>query len=192
MHGGANGATDDDVDTRWMSYAELAEARRITTSSAIRLVLRRGWRRQKDNQGVMRALVPQRWSEPAPGKDFDPGAHLRQAIEALEASVAALRERAEVAERVAQTERERANRTEVAQRAELSRGNYLRDKIDELRAELAEATYQVELARREAFEAMQYAEAFRQADDRWQSLGRIARIRAAWRNEPLVQEMVEE
>ena len=95
MHEGGNGAADDDADSRWMSYAELAEARRITLSSAIRLVVRRGWRRQMDNQGTMRALVPPKWSEPAPGKDFDPGGHLRQTIEELEASVAVLRQRAE-------------------------------------------------------------------------------------------------
>jgi hypothetical protein len=80
MHEGGNGAADDDADSRWMSYAELAETRRITLSSAIRLVVRRGWRRQMDNQGTMRALVPPKWSEPAPGKDFDPGGRLRQTI----------------------------------------------------------------------------------------------------------------
>jgi hypothetical protein len=49
MHAGGNGIADDDADSRWMSYLELAEARRITTSSAIKLVMRRGWRRQQDN-----------------------------------------------------------------------------------------------------------------------------------------------
>ena len=49
MHAGGNGVADDGDDSRWMSYLELAEARRITTSSAIKLVMRRGWRRQQDN-----------------------------------------------------------------------------------------------------------------------------------------------
>ena len=106
MHEGGNGSADDDADSRWMSYAELAETRRITTASAIRLVLRRGWRRQADNQGTMRALVPLKWSEPAAGKDVDPGGHFSQAIAALEASVVALRERAELAERAVRAERE--------------------------------------------------------------------------------------
>ncbi len=167
-----------------MSYLELAEARRITTSSAIKLVMRRGWRRQQDNQGIMRALVPPKWAEPAPGKDFDPGAHVSQAIEALEASVAALRERAEAAEHVARIERERANRSEQAQRAELSRGNYLRDKIDALRADLAEAQRELEMARHEVFEAMQTAAELREADARWRTLGRVARLREAWRSVP--------
>jgi hypothetical protein len=182
MHAGGNGGADDDADRRWMSYLELAEARRITTSSAIKLVMRRGWRRQQDNQGIMRALVPPKWAEPAPGKDFDPGAYVSQAIEALEASVIALRERAEAAEHVAQIERERANWSEQAQRAELSRGNYLRDKIDALRADLAEAQRELEMARHEVFEAMQTAAALREADARWRTLGRVARLREAWRS----------
>jgi hypothetical protein len=184
MHAGGNGVAYDDADSRWMSYPELAEARRITTSSAIKLVMRRGWRRQQDNQGIMRALVPSKWAEPAPGRDFDPGAHLTQALEALEASVGALRERAETAEQVAQFERERANRSDQAQRAELSRGNYLRDKIDVLRADLAEAQRELELARYEVFEAMQTAAELRQADERWRTLGRVARLREAWRSVP--------
>jgi hypothetical protein len=145
-----------------MSYTELAEARRITTSSAIRLVLRRGWRRQQDNQGMMRALVPPKWSEP----------------------VSALSERAETAERAAQTERERANRAEVARRAEYSRADLLRERIDALRAALAEAAAAVEVARHEAMEAMQTAEALRQADAKWRSLGTFARVREAWRGGP--------
>ena len=184
MHEGGNGAADDDEDSRWMSYAELAEARRITLSSAIRLVVRRGWRRQMDNQGTMRALVPPKWSEPAPGKDFDPGGHLRQTIEELEASVAVLRQRAETAERTAETERDRAQRAEVARRAEYSRADFLRDRIDALRADLAEVTYAMEIARREAVEMAQASEALRQADVRWRTLGRLARVREAWRGEP--------
>ncbi len=182
MQEGGNGIAEDGADTRWMSYAELARARRITTASAIKLAMRRGWRRQKDNQGVMRALVPLKWAEPAPGRNFDPGAHVSEAIAALETSVAALRERAEAAERTAQIERERADRAEVARRAELSRGNFLRDRIDALRAELATAALELEAARREAFEAAQGAEALRQADSRWRTLGRLTRIRGAWRN----------
>jgi len=177
MHEGGNGIADEGADSRWMSYAELAEARRISNASAIRLVVRRGWRRQADNQGTMRALVPLKWSEPAPS----------QAMAALEASVAALRERAELAERALQTERQRAERAEVARRAELSRGNFLRDRIDALRADLAEAAYAVEMARYEAQQAAEAAEASRQADARWRALGRLGRVRDAWRNGPVTQ-----
>lgn len=179
MHAGGNGAADDETDARWMSYAELAEARRITVSSAIRLVVRRGWRRQADNQGTMRALVPPKWSEPAPGRDLDPA--LRRTIEELEESVAMLRQRAETAERDAKADRDRADRAELARRAEYSRGDYLREKIDALRADLAEVTYELELARREIAEISEASEELRRADARWRGLGRFARMREAWR-----------
>ena len=184
MQGGVNGTANDEADSRWMSYTELAEARRITTSSAIKLVLRRGWRRQKDNHGNMRALVPPKWSEPAPGRDFDPGAQLAETIAALEASVSALQERAEAAERAARSERERANRAEVARKAEYSRADLLRERIDMLRADLADAEAAVEIARYEAMEAMQAAETLRQADAGWRALGPLARIWQAWRRGP--------
>ncbi len=180
MQGGANGASDDGVDSRWMSYAELAEVRRITAASAIKLVLRRGWRRQKDNHGVMRALVPPEWSAPAPGRDFEPDEHLSQAINALEMSVATLRERAEAAEHAATIERARADRAEQAMKAEYSRGNYLRDKIDALRADLAEAEAAAEQARYEGWQTAQSGEALRQADAEWRTLGLLARFRRAW------------
>lgn len=182
MQEAGNGTADDAADSRWMSYKELVESRRITMPSAIRLVLRRRWRRQQDNQGIMRAFVPQQWSEPAPGRNFDPDARLIQTIEQLEASVAALREQADAAERAAQIERERANRAELARRAEYSRADLLRERIDGLRADLAEAATAAEIARYEAREAAQTAEALRQADARWRTLGRLARIREGWRS----------
>jgi hypothetical protein len=166
-----------------MTYTELAQARRIATASAIKLVLRRGWRRQKDNHGIMRALVPPAWSEPAPSRSFDPDAHVGQAISALEASVAVLRERAEAAESAARNERERADRVQQALNAERSRADLLRDRIDALRADLAEVETAVEAARQEAWEALQSTEALRAADAEWQTLGRLERVRRAWRGE---------
>src|ERR1700722_12833105 len=160
MQAGVNGSADD-ADSRWMTYTELAQARRIATSSAIKLVLRRGWRRQKDNHGTMRALVPPAWSDPAPGRSFDPDAHVSHAISALEASVAALRERAEAAENVARIERERADRAQQALNGERSRANSLRDRIDALRDDLAEAETAIEAARHEAWEAARSADALR-------------------------------
>src|SRR5689334_2165026 len=181
MQAVANGSADEEADSRWMTYTELATARRITTSSAIKLVLRRGWRRQKDNHGTMRALVPPDWWEPAASKDGD--ADVKQAISALEASVAALRERAEAAEQMARLERERADRAVQARDGELMRGNSLRDRIDNLRAELAQALDALEIARHDAWEATQAAEVMREADANWHALGRIERVRRAWRGE---------
>jgi hypothetical protein len=179
MQAGANGSAEHS-DSRWMSYAELAEARRITASSAIKLVVRRGWRRQKDNHGIMRALVPPEWSEPAPGKAFDPGAHVSQAISALEQAVSAMRERAEAAERLAHTERDRADRAVEARDAERSRANTLRDRIDVLQAGLAEAETALEVARRESVEAGHVADTLRESAAGWQALGRLARLWWAW------------
>jgi hypothetical protein len=164
-----------------MSYAELAEARRIATSSAIKLVLRRGWRRQKDNHGTMRALVPPEWAAPAPARN---GASVAHAMQALEATIADLHERADAAERAVETERLRADRAELARRAEYSRADLLRERIDALRCDLAVAVAELEAARRETYEAVQVAETLRQEDERWRSLGRLARIREAWRSQP--------
>ncbi|HEY7580605.1 MAG TPA: hypothetical protein VH855_23695 [Acetobacteraceae bacterium] len=183
MQPGANGSADEAADSRWMTYAELATARCITTPSAIKLVLRRGWRRQKDNHGIMRALVPPEWCEPARRNGYQDDAYAREAISVLETSVAALRERAEAAEQIARMERERADRAVQTRDAEHMRANTLRDRIDALRAELAEALEAVEVARHEAWEATRVVEAMREADSAWRTLGRIERVRRAWRGE---------
>ena len=181
MQAGANGSIEDAADSRWMSFSELAATRRIATSSAIKLVKRRGWRCQMDNHGTMRALVPPEWSEPAPGREFDPGGLVTHAINALEASVAALRERAEAAEQATQVERERAERAVQSRDGERQRANSLRDRIEALQADLAAAEMEIEEVRRTAAEATECAEALRQADAKWQRLGRLARINEAWR-----------
>lgn len=48
----------DDVDSRWLTIAELAESRGISKASASRLVRRRRWRRMPDNRGAIRVYVP--------------------------------------------------------------------------------------------------------------------------------------
>lgn len=45
-------------DVRSLSYDEIAEARGISRTSAIRLVQRKGWRRQPGNDGTVRVMVP--------------------------------------------------------------------------------------------------------------------------------------
>src|SRR5690349_13197150 len=92
----------DIEDGKWLTLAELAEARGIDKLSAARLVRRHRWRRQKDNEQRVRALVPLKWIE---GKEDSPRdnpadnpADLSHALKVLEASVASLttaRERAE-------------------------------------------------------------------------------------------------
>ncbi len=49
---------DSRGDTRWMTYAELAQARGIKEPAAVRLVQRRSWERQPGNDGSTRIAVP--------------------------------------------------------------------------------------------------------------------------------------
>jgi hypothetical protein len=50
--------TDAGVDGRWLTYAELAELRRIDKPSAVKLVIRRHWQTRKNNRGAMQVYVP--------------------------------------------------------------------------------------------------------------------------------------
>jgi hypothetical protein len=50
--------SDETEETRWLSYAELAEARGIDLASAIRTVRNRRWPKQKGNDGKVRVAVP--------------------------------------------------------------------------------------------------------------------------------------
>lgn len=181
MQAGTNGTGNEEPDGRWMSYNELAETRRISGSSALRLVLRRKWRRQKDNHGITRALVPPEWISPAPGKDFEPGAYVHQAITALEFSITALRERAEAAERTASIERERANRATEARDAERNRANALRDRIDALQFDLSSIESDLQRAQGELIERDQDAVTVRDTQAKWRSARTVARLLWAWR-----------
>ena len=51
-------AADDAADGRWMTYAELGATRGITKEFALKLALRRKWRKQDDNHGHVRVYVP--------------------------------------------------------------------------------------------------------------------------------------
>jgi hypothetical protein len=121
---------------RWMTFAELSQARGISLPSARKLVRRHQWRRQTGNQGIVRILVPADALDrprddpgadplpdpgPAPSPDHgpvlrpDPGADpsdTQRAITALEASVTVLREQLDRAEAGRETERNRADRAE--------------------------------------------------------------------------------
>jgi hypothetical protein len=148
-----------DESARWMTFAELAAARGISKDSAVSLIRRRGWRRQKDNQGHVRALVPLAWAEPAErhpdregedegedqGDAGDDRHLLAGAIAALEASVMSLTARAEAAEG-------RAERAEKAVAGERSRADALRERLDR-----ANADAQAAAQRAEALEATERA-----------------------------------
>ena len=84
----------DEAGARWLTHAELAALRGISTASAIKLALRHRWRKQKDNRGTLRCLVPPEW---ATGKDkrddgADAGADTSAAINALQAAMDTLLE----------------------------------------------------------------------------------------------------
>jgi hypothetical protein len=93
----------DDVgeDVRWLSYGELAEARGISTASAIRLVFRRKWRRQDGNDGIVKVAVP--LGEASPQTDLaDEGdgisREIGEVVRLLQTASVMLRERGEDAD----------------------------------------------------------------------------------------------
>jgi hypothetical protein len=124
--------TDTSAATRWMTFAELAHVRGISKDSAVTLVRRHGWRRQRDNQGHVIALVPLTWATPdGDGQPDDRGDRRsdsppdsRGDVAAFEAALAAVREakdgeiatlRATVARSVALIDGFRAERDQAQQ-----------------------------------------------------------------------------
>ena len=150
-------STADGGGARWMSFAELGAARGISKASAIKLVRRHGWRRQRDNQGHVRALVPLTWAEgdragerdslPDSTPDNQPDTGLvAGALAALETAVLSLTERALAAERRADSaeaviagERARADRAETDRTDERLRADDLRDRLIKMQQQLADA-----------------------------------------------------
>lgn len=61
MDGRADNGADAEPGSRWLTHRQLAGIRGISTASAIKLALRHGWRKQKDNRGTVRCLVPPEW-----------------------------------------------------------------------------------------------------------------------------------
>ena len=90
---------ESDEAGRWMTYGQLAAARRISRSSAERLARRMKWSRLGGNDGFARVLVPVAFIEPAGDKGKDrpregqgeapPGTH---AAAAFQTAMAAVRE----------------------------------------------------------------------------------------------------
>jgi hypothetical protein len=129
---------------RWMTFTELAAARGISRASASRLVRRRKWRRQSDNQGNVLILVPPEDSEQADSP--------MDIIRSLETT---FREQIEA-------ERSRADRAEAARDSERARADDLREHQDRLRAEVDSA--KAELAK------LRQADATRRGQGRWERL----------------------
>jgi hypothetical protein len=149
----ADDTTDDGADGRWMGYGELAEIRGIDRTSALKLSLRRKWRKQKTNDGQVRVLVPLDWIVTKDSATAS-GAADKAIFAAAVASLTARSERAEA----------EADRTIAAAEAQVAA---VQAHVDTL----AEALRQAESRLAEATE--------RERERR--RLGRWARLRAAWR-----------
>jgi hypothetical protein len=186
---------DDTANGQWLTHSEIAAIRGISTASAIKLALRHRWRKQKDNRGTLRCLVPADFIGPQPSlravsradAGVEAGADLSAAIATLQSAVTLLgdqlaheRTRADTA----QTERDDL-RTKLADaQAELAAAQ---DQVAAARArtvaELEAATQAAQQANARAQAAAARAEELRQADAERRARGRWARIRAAWRGE---------
>lgn len=116
---------DDGGDTRWMTYAELAEARGIKEPAAVRLVQRHKWERHQGNDGSARVAVP--LSELRPSRAVAPTVTLvapdNGSVEALRRE----RQRADQAE--ARADRAEAKAAEARALAE-QRGGDLMDAVE--------------------------------------------------------------
>ena len=151
---------DDGDDGQWLTHAELATVRGISTASAIKLALRHHWRKQKDNRGTLRCLVPPEWSIPKRDKGVDDRADLGAdaradisgIVSAFEAAIGSLTARAEsradAAERGRDAERARADRLDQALTGERARADALRDRIEAMQVDAA--SLQAQLATAEA------------------------------------------
>jgi hypothetical protein len=162
---------DEDAG-RWMTYDEVAAVRGTTRRAAVMLVRRHKWRRQKDNEGHTRALVPATWAEMAEAKSSDNGSghsnrYPGRALEVLEGALVALQE-AHARELLVLRE---SHQGEVAS---------LREAVDRARGEL---DTRVTGLQRELEAARERAEALQRADDARKARGLLARLRAAVRGE---------
>ena len=115
-------APHDAGDGAWLTYNQIAASRRITRRAAVRMTQRHHLRRQPGNDGLVRVWVPHAMAEPSPrvtlhddaGDDADDDARDSGAIVG---EIAALRERAEGAERRAEKAEQRADQADADRRA---------------------------------------------------------------------------
>ena len=123
-----------------MTYAELAEVRGIDKQSAARLTFRKHWRRQRDNHGTVRVLVPPDWQDRSRDTSRDASddasrdlsRDVSRVIAPLEAAITTLRDQLERANG-------RADRAEAATAAERGRADALRDRLTTMQEQLADA-----------------------------------------------------
>ena len=163
-------AGDATSDVTWMTYAELAEARGISTASAKRLAIRRHWRRHRGNDGTARVAVPV--TEAAP-KEAKPGDITSDDTRDVTGVIAALRDAFATA--LGARDGEIAALQSVIDAKEAQLAAY-RGQVDGMRDRL-DATEREAAAARQALAALQASDDARKARGRW------ARLRTAWRGE---------
>ena len=127
---------DSDADIRWLSYAQIAKIRGISRASAERIVRRAKWRRQVDNQGVTRAAVPLAYAEPERTNPPDSQVEIPPGANSLQAAIDALREQQDH-ERTAW--REERGRLVADLDRERARADTLRDRLNTMQEQLADA-----------------------------------------------------
>jgi hypothetical protein len=184
MDTGTDRTPDSGAEGQWLTYGELASIRRIDRHSAVKLVTRHQWRRQKDNRGVLRILVPAEWAtskdrgtdeatDKGPDTGTDEGTDIAHAISALQGALTSVEKRAESAENRAKQAESRAESAENERRAAESRvetanarADRLHDAVTVLEVKLTEAEVVKEAARKRAHELANRVLVLLSAEDR--------------------------
>jgi hypothetical protein len=169
----------DEEAVRWLSYSEIAALRRISRTSAERMVRRAKWRRQVDNQGVTKAAVPLAYAEPdrtdpPDGQEENPPDSALLA--ALQGAVDVLRQRAERAETESGEAHKRADVAVALAERVLVQLADASTEVGKLRDRLNASEGRAKVAEEAAAELRQ-AEALRRGQALW------PRLKAAWRGE---------
>jgi chromosome segregation ATPase len=152
---------------RWLTYDEIAKIRGIGRASAVKLAQRERWQRRPGNDRTARVLVPVDWLKPArrsgdtsPEEFPESSRELSRIIGVLEAAIAASKEGAAtdaaaistLREQLAEANRRahsdaaaiaeanaRSDRAEQGREGERARADALRDRLNVMQAQLADA-----------------------------------------------------
>jgi transposase-like protein len=167
-------------EARGVIYSELAQIRGIGRESAVKLVQRERWRRQPGNDRSVRVLVPAEWQKPTKiGEGIPEGfGEFASLVSGLHDTVAFVRERAEAADRRTDQAEARADQAEATRLAaearadpadaaltgERTRADALRDRIEALQVQLADAQTATTQANATAQSTVEAAELLRPAN----------------------------
>jgi hypothetical protein len=154
------------ADGRWLTFAELSQVRGISKTAAMKLASRHGWRRQKNNKGQVRALVPVAWVADVDTREPNSAADMSRAIRAFDSAIATLRQqleretgRTEAAERARTALTVQLAQAEAGRAVERSRAEAEREARTRAEAEAGALRAQLDQARAEAQQATQAREA---------------------------------